>query len=395
MTKRAASRGGHIFISCGEASGDRYGAALIRALRERAPDLHFSALGGPALAAAGAEVVAAASDVAVMGFGQVLSALPALWRVRRRLWDHLRSGGVDLCVPIDFPGFNLALARRAHGQGIPVFYLIPPQIWAWGAWRLRDLRRHVDRVGTILPFEADFFTRRGLAVLPLGHPLMEEYGPWPFEAHLAARERRFADPEATLTLGLLPGSRRQEVERLLPRFRIAARIVQSRLMPRRVRCLVSAAPGLHLGPLLSLVESGEQLSEEPLPRLLEQLDLALVCSGTASLECALAGVPHELAYVTSALDFAVARRLVRVDRIGLANLILGEDMVREHVQAGAKPLPMANAVMSWVGQTEAREHFTEQARQLRNLCGDAGIWERAAAAILQLLAAAGSGEEPR
>ena len=395
MKKRAASRGGHIFISCGEASGDRYGAALIRSLRQQAPDLHFTALGGPAMAAAGAEVVAAASEVAVMGFGQVLGALPALWKVRRRLWHHLRYGGVDLCVPIDFPGFNLTLARRAHGQGIPVFYLIPPQLWAWGGWRLRELRRHVDRIGTILPFEAEFFARRGLAVLPLGHPLMEEYGPWPFEARLAAREQRFAVSEATLTLGLLPGSRRQEVERLLPRFRIAARIVQTRLAPRRVRCLVSAAPGLRLGPLLSLVESGEEVSEEPLPQLLAKLDLALVCSGTASLECALAGVPHELAYVTSPLDYAVARRLVRVDRIGLANLILGEDMVREHVQEGAKPLPMANAVMSWVGQTEAREHFTEQARRLRSLCGEAGIWDRAAAAILELLGAAGSGEAPR
>jgi lipid-A-disaccharide synthase len=385
MTNRAASRAGHIFLSCGEASGDRYGAALIQALRERAPGLRFTALGGPAVAAAGAEVIEASGDVAVMGFAEVLGALPALWRVRRRLWNHLRDGGVDLCVPIDFPGFNLALARQAHKRGIPVFYLIPPQLWAWGSWRLRDLRRHVDRIGTILPFETDFYSRHGLSVLPLDHPLMDEYGSWAFEACLEARERRYADPEATLTLGLLPGSRRQEVDRLLPRFRVAARIVQARLAPRRVRCLVSAAPGLQLGPLLSLVESGDEISEAPLPRLLEQLDLALVCSGTASLECALAGVPHELAYVTSRFNYAVARRLVRLDRIGLANLILGEDMVREHLQGGAKPLPLANAVMSWVGQVEGRDQFTSQARRLRSLCGEAGIWDRAAVAILELL----------
>lgn len=387
MTTRAASRGGHIFLSCGEASGDRYGAALVRALRARAPELRFSALGGPDLAAAGVELVQDAGDIAVMGFGEVLGALPAILRARRRIWRHLRRAGVDLCVPIDFPGFNLRLAAHARRHGVPVFYLIPPQLWAWGGWRLGGFRRSVDRVGAILPFETDFFGRHGLEVLPLGHPLMEEYGPWPFAARHAAREARFTEAEAPLTLGLLPGSRRQEVDRLLPRFRVAARMVQQRLAPRRVSCVVSAAPGLELGRLVALVEAGIEISDEPLPRLLERLDLALVCSGTASLECALAGVPHELVYATSAFNYAVARRLVRIERIGLANLILGEDMVREHLQGAAKPLPLANAVMSWVASREERERFADRARRLRALCGEPGVWERAADALLDFLAA--------
>jgi lipid-A-disaccharide synthase len=150
--------------------------------------------------------------------------------------------------------------------------------------------------------------------------------------------------------------------------------------------VVSAAPGLELGRLVPLVEAGIEISDEPLPSLLERLDLALVCSGTASLECALAGVPHELVYVTSAFNYAVARRLVQVERIGLANLILGEDMVREHLQDQAKPLPLANAVMSWVTAREDRERFADRARRLRASCGDPGVWERAADALLDFLA---------
>jgi len=377
--------GGHIFISCGEASGDRYGAALLAALREERPQLRFSALGGSALAMAGAEVVQASEEIAVMGFGEVLASLPAILRARRRVWRHLDRGGVDLVVPIDFPGFNLQVAGRAHRRGVPVFYLVPPQLWAWGAWRLGQLRRRVDRIGAILPFEPEFFGQRGLDVVHVGHPLMEDYADFPFEESWRRREAVLASADRPVTVGLLPGSRRQEIVRLLPQMKVAAAMIQSWLGTRRIEILVSAAPGTDRKLLASLVGPQARLVDDPLPALLPRLDLALVCSGTACLETALAGVPHALAYRTSGFNYAVARRLVRVPYVGLPNLVLGQPLVPEHLQDDASPAQLARSLLEFVNQPGRREAFHAGCRELRTRCGGPGMWRRTAQAVLALL----------
>ncbi|MFO7652276.1 MAG: lipid-A-disaccharide synthase [Candidatus Krumholzibacteriia bacterium] len=374
----------HVFLSCGEASGDRYGAALLSALRERDPYVRCTALGGSALAAAGAEIVQSSADLAVMGFGGVVGALPAILRARRRIWRHLADGGVDLVVPIDFPGFNLRVARRARKLGLPVFYLVPPQLWAWGAWRIGGLRRSVDRLGTILPFEADWFAERGVDVFPMGHPLVEDYGGWDLDGTIMAREQRFASEEP-LTLLLLPGSRRQEAARLASILKVSASIVAAGLGRRSLRVVVSRAPGMDGALLRDAVGAGVDIRREPLPVLLKGADLALVCSGTASLEAALAGVPHDIVYRTGALDYALARRLVRVDRFGLANLILGEDLVPEHLQEEVAPVPLARSLQRWVHDAGERRRFYAGVRRLREACGPPGVWSRTAEALLDHL----------
>ncbi len=376
----------HLFLACGEASGDRYGAALLAALRRERPDIRVSALGGPALALGGADLVASNEAIAVMGFGEVLGRWRPILATRRRVWRHLRDGGVDLVVPIDFPGFNLRLAAEAHRLGLPVFYIVPPQLWAWGGWRLRSLRRNVDRLGTILPFEPDWFRQRGVEVAHLGHPLMEDYAEFPFEARRREREQRLQDPSRPLTLGLLPGSRRQEIDRLMPSLRVAASMVQSWLGGRRLRVVASQAPGVQARHLAQLAGSDLEISDAPLALLLERLDLALVCSGTASLETALAGVPHALVYRTSALNYAVARRLVKVEHIGLANLVLGRPLVPELVQDAAEPLHMANALLRFLNTPGHRHEFYRGCHDLRRALGGGGVWRRAARQVLDLVA---------
>jgi lipid-A-disaccharide synthase len=373
-------------LSCGEASGERYGARLVTALRELDPSLRFSALGGQGLAEVGVTLVESSRGITIMGFAEVLGAMRRILYVRRAVWRHLAQGDIDLCVPIDFPGFNLRLASRAKALGIPVFYLIPPQLWAWGRWRLPGLRRSVDRIGTILPFEAEFYRRYEFPVVPLGHPLMEDYGPFPFDRLVEEREGRLADRNAPLTIGLLPGSRGQEIQRLLPIMKAAAHIITSWLSRRQASFVVSAAPGIEMDRLMGLLASGLQVSDEPLPQLLRRLDMAIVCSGTASLEAALAGVPHEIVYVTSPLNFWLARRLVRVPHVGLANLILGRELAREHIQGQATPLSVSRALMNWLSLPQARHAFYQDARWLRELCGEPGVWRRTAAAILDFLA---------
>jgi lipid-A-disaccharide synthase len=375
----------HIFLSCGEASGDRYGAALLAALRRECPGVRVSALGGPALAAAGAEMVASSEPISVMGFGEVLGRLGPILRTRREVWRHLASGGVDLVVPIDFPGFNLRLARAARRRGLPVFYVVPPQLWAWAPWRLRSLRRDVTQLGTILPFEPQWFAERGVDVVHLGHPLMEDYAEYPFEARRRVRERRLLDPDTPVTLGVVPGSRRQEIERLLPIMKVAAGMVQSWLGRRRVKTIVSRAPGVDVSLLCQLAGDDVQIDETPLVDLWERLDVAMICSGTASLEAALAGVPFALAYRTSRLNYTVARRLVHVPYIGLANLILDRPLAPEHVQDDADPIHLANSLLGFLNTPGRRQTFYRDCTGLRRRCGGAGVWRRTARAIVGLL----------
>ncbi|MEN8007464.1 MAG: lipid-A-disaccharide synthase [Candidatus Krumholzibacteriota bacterium] len=378
----------HVFISCGEASGDRYGAALTAALSSMDPDLRISALGGAGLEQAGAEIIADSAELAVMGFSEVISALPTLLRVKNRIGRHLVEQKVDLVVPIDFPGFNGKLASSARRTGIPVFWLIAPQVWAWGSWRIPGLRRKIDRLGTILPFETDFFTQRGFEVFPMGHPLMEDYGrDFPFEENLAARESRLSKRDAPLTIAILPGSRRQELKHLLPILKVTTQAVLGHLGDRNVRFVVSVAPGIDPVTISSVFESGVEITDRILPRLLNDADLALVCSGTASLEAALAGVPHELVYRTGALNGFLGRHLVRTNHIGLSNIILGQQMVREHLQDNASPLPLARNLLRWLSRPAEREGFYNHVRRVRQLCGRQGVWERTARAVLDMIPA--------
>jgi lipid-A-disaccharide synthase len=380
-----AGRSPHIFLSCGEASGDRYGAALTAALRSSDPGVRISALGGPGLAEAGCELVADAHEVAVMGFSEVLAALPALLRTQKRIWRHLDATRPDLVVPLDFPGFNGKLASRARKSGIPVFWLIAPQVWAWGAWRIPGFRRKIDRLGTILPFETAFFTERGFDVFPMGHPLMEDYGgSFPFTGSVARREETLGNREAELKIALLPGSRRQELRHLLPILKVTTKAVLGHLGDRPVRFVVSVAPGVDPARVNEVFDSGVELSREPLPGLLASADLALVCSGTASLEAALAGVPHELVYRTGAFNSFVGKRLLKTSHIGLSNLILGRSLVREHLQDDASPLPLSRSLLRWLARPSERQEFYGQVRRLREMCGRPGVWERTAEAILAM-----------
>jgi len=367
---------------------------LITALRSIDPDLRISALGGPGMEKSGVEMVGDSSELAVMGVSEVAAALPTLLRVRRHIWRHLKDQEVDLVVPIDFPGFNGKLASRAGKAGIPVFWLIAPQVWAWGAWRTGGFRRKIDRLGTILPFETEFFKEHGFDVFPMGHPLMEDYGlDFAFEEVLTKREGRLSDPEAPLTIAILPGSRRQELKHLLPVLKVTSQAIVGHMGGRNVRFVVSVAPGVDPVAISSVFESGAEISDQALPGLLENADLALVCSGTASLEAVLAGVPHELVYRTGALNALLGRLLVRTSHIGLSNIILGRQMVREHLQDQASPLPLARSLLRWLARPAERQEFYGQARRVRQLCGKQGVWDRTAQAILELIPATKRGKQ--
>ena len=342
--------------------------------------------------AAGADIIQSFKDVSVMGFSEAVGALPKILKVRKKLAHFMSSENIDLFIPIDFPGFNGGLAAKARKANVPVFWLIAPQHWAWGSWRTSGFSNNVSRLGTILPFEEEYFQSRGLDVFPMGHPLMEDYGgSFPFEKQLDQREKNLAHRTAPLKVGIFPGSRHQELKHLLPVLKVAAQTLIGHLLDRPVKFIVSAAPGVDPIELASAFSISAEISQAPLREILPKVDLAYVCSGTASLEVALAGVPHELVYKTGSFNNWVGKRLIKSDHIGLSNIILNNDLIREHLQENAAPLPLARDLLRWLARPNERQVFYRGVRQLRKLCGKTGVWERTAHMALEMMGPGKSG----
>lgn len=362
-----------LLITAGEASGDQAGAAVVAALRRRHPEWRLLATGGERMEAAGAELLVHYRELAVMGFAEVLRRLPALRGRLRALGDLLGAGAIDLFLPVDFPGFNLRLAARARRAGLPVLYFIAPQVWAWGEGRVAALRRDVDRLALILPFEAEWFAARGVTGEFVGHPLLET-------------PRPLAPAGATPRLGLLPGSRAQEVERLL-RVMLEAAARLRRAQPALAVELLEA-PGLppaFYERLLAGAPLQPRRCREASASFLARQGAAVVASGTATLETAVAGLPMVVVYRTGLLNYQLARRLVRLERIALANLVAGEALVPELVQGALTAEGLASALAPLF--RDGPERAAQQAgfARLRERLGGPGCGERVAALAEELL----------
>ncbi|HEV2131910.1 MAG TPA: lipid-A-disaccharide synthase [Longimicrobiaceae bacterium] len=366
-----------IFLSAGEPSGDIHGAGLIRALRARWPAARFLGLGGPRMAAEGMELLAQASDLAVIGFAEVLHRLPFLLSVRRRVWAALENEQVDLVIPIDYPGFNLRLARRARQRGIPVLYYIAPQVWAWHASRARELARYADAVAVILPFEEKFLRSAGARASFVGHPLLD------VPSAAASRDEwaaRWSLDASRPILALFPGSRTQELDRHLALFcETATRIVAER---PEVQPVIGVAPDLERRLYAKvpwpLVDSASGL--------LLHADAALVKSGTSTLEAALAATPLVVAYRMHPLSYQLARRLIRVEHIALANLVAGKRIAPEFIQEAATPQALAEVLLPLLDRSsEERRAMVAALEQVRGSLGSQGVADRVAEMAGRLL----------
>jgi len=377
-----ASRRGPIMLSAGEASGDLHGATLCRALRELEPGVRLLGMGGSHMRAAGMEVLLDPTAHAAVGTSEAIGRIPALYRAYRTLAARLVAERPRALVLIDFPEFNLRLARRARAANVPVVYFIPPQLWAWRRGRIRQMAHRVSRVLAVFPFEPPLYEGAGVPVEFVGHPLLDAL---PLDlARDDARRRLGADPAHSL-VGLLPGSRREEVERLLPPMLEAARRLAA--ADARRRFVLGLAPTVsrervdaHLrqagpGPAVEVVEGRTY-------EVMAAADALLIASGTATLEAALLGTPMALCYRVSRTTELIARLLARVEWIGLPNLVAGRAVVPELIQEQVTGERLAQEIARLLDDPVAATAQRAAFKDLRARLGEPGVGPRAARAVL-------------
>jgi len=358
-----------VVIVAGEASGDLHAGLLAEALRRARPDLHLVGTGGPRMAAAGVEMVAQVEGV--VGFVEVLRHVPAHLRLLRTLVARMRTGRVGLVILIDYPGFNLRVAAAARAAGVPVLYYITPQVWAWKRGRLRTIAEVITKAACILPFEPPMLREAGIDAVFVGHPLLDRAQALPSRAE--ARARLGLD-EAGEVLALFPGSRAVEIRRHLADFVAVARRLEA--MRPGLHVVLSAAPTIDL-----------REGEVPFPIIraasfdvLRAADVALCKSGTTTLEAAVADCPCAIVYRTSAVSYAIARRLVQIPHIGLLNIVAGRAVAPEFVQDAFRPEAVAAALGPLFDpEGDARRTMREGLAEVRAQLGTAGASERVAA----------------
>lgn len=371
-----------VMIIAGEASGDHHGAHLVKALKARDPDIFFCGIGGRTMEEAGVRNIVDSATLSVVGFTEVLSKGVSIWQGLSKAKQLLKSLRPDLLILIDFPDFNLHVAAKAKKLGVPVLYYISPQLWAWRAGRVKKIKQLVDHMAVILPFELDFYQEHGVPATYVGHPLLDGDTP------MAGTDSAVDASDKETVIGLLPGSRDKEVIRNLPVMLSAAKMIQRDR--KQVKFVISRAPTLKKGLMDAIIaEHGShvdhRVAADQIGKVFEACRFVIAVSGTVTLEAAIWGTPMVIIYQLSPISYWLGRFLIRVEHIGLVNLIAGRRVVPELIQKDASPANVARIVMELLADDEGLEKMKAGLADARAILGKAGASKKVAEIALGML----------
>lgn len=369
----------------GEASGDQLGAHLIAALKARRPQLRFGGIGGPRMAAQGFEVLVPMDKLAVRGYTEALRHYREIMRIRRRLGDALLGEPPGLFIGVDASDFNLDLERRLKDAGIPTVHYVSPSVWAWRRWRVRRVARSATHLLAMFPFEPALYEKTGLPVTYVGHPLADLI---PLEVDKLAARAQLRLPSRKLIIALLPGSRRSELEHMADAFVLAAHRLRQEVPDVHFVCPMTTR---QTRDLFQSAMHAHGRSDLPLTLLfghsheaLAAAELALVASGTATLEAALFKTPMVITYRQSSLSWAIQRRMLYLPYIGMPNILAGEHLVPELVQGRASPAALAGALLDLLRDTALQRRQVERFREIHGQLRQNNA-DKAADAVLSVL----------
>ena len=372
-----------IMIVAGEASGDMHGASLVREMLKIDPALNFYGIGGNKLQEAGVKLLANASTMAVVGLTEVISKLGSILKIMNMMKKSLDEYRPELVILIDYPDFNLPLAKAAKKRGIKVFYYISPQVWAWRKSRIGQIKKTVSKMAVILPFEVDTYSQKGFSVNYVGHPLLDLMRP---DYSKQESRKMIGLAENKTTIGLLPGSRVTEVKKLLPEILRAAEILARRIP--NIQFVLPLADMLD-EKIVAEITSGFSVKVQVIAghtyEAISCADFAIVASGTATLETALLGVPMVITYKISPLSYFIGKLFIRIKNIGLVNIIAGKTIVPELIQGKANAQNIASEAIGILTNVERKKEMINELAAIRAKLGKPGAAIRAAQPALDML----------
>ena len=372
----------HLFIICGEPSGDLNAANLAQAIKKINPETKISGVGGALLRQAGAETFCDIKDLAVMGLFDVLKKLPKFLKLEKLILEKIAQEKPDCLILVDFSGFNLRLAKEINKK-IPVFYYISPQVWASRTGRIEIIKKYIHKMIVIFKFEQEFYGKHGIEADFVGHPLLDIVKPTMTKEEF---QNRFQLPQAKTTIALLPGSRKQEIENILPVMLKTSALIQNKI--KDVRFVIAKAPQVDQDIYERICRGFDiklKIVEGKTYDCLNIADFCLVCSGTATLETAIMQKPFVVVYKMGWLNYLLYRPQVKVPYIGMVNIVAGKKIVPEFIQFHACPKEISQQVLEILRQNSAMERMKIELSQIKSSLGENGASSRAANIILNYL----------
>ncbi|EHP86398.1 lipid-A-disaccharide synthase [Geobacter metallireducens RCH3] len=372
-----------VMIVAGEASGDLHGSNLVKEALRLDPTLSFFGIGGPHMRAAGVETVVDSSEMAVVGLVEVLAHFGVIYKAYATLKRLITTNPPDLLILIDYPDFNMLVAKVAKRAGVKVLYYISPQVWAWRTGRVKKIARLVDRMAVVFPFEVPFYEKAGVPVSFVGHPLADRVSPSMSRSEALAA---FGLDPSRRVVGLFPGSRRGEIARLFPVILESAKLLRDRYPGIQfILPLASSLTDADIAPHLAASGLVVVVARDKVYDVMQVCDAIATVSGTVTLEIALMGVPMVIIYTVSPLTYEVGKRLIRVDHIGICNIVAGERVVPELIQDEATAERIAAEIGRYLDDPVHTEKTRAGLARVREKLGSGGCSERVAGIVLEML----------